>query len=182
MHRKSEGYPWEMRMRPSSLCWTWILLPLALLADEHRVPSTVSIASTVPAQQRVLPMPLKERVRLEAVPKRGMCSTVPAVRAPDGLISGNGKMYVEVYGSPFAEQIVFHEERLIAPWKGDPLDAPKIASVLPEVRKLLLDGQYRKANELALATASEGPTKPETANLREHPAFIMHIDMPGQHA
>jgi hypothetical protein len=144
--------------------------------------SSVSLASFTPPEQRILAMPLKERIRLNAVPRRGMCSTIPAQRAPDGLLGGNGKMYVEVYGNPLAEQIVFHHERLVAPWKGDPLEAPKIASVLPEVRRLILDGQYRKANELALAKASEGPTKPETANLREHPAFTMRIDTAGQHA
>jgi hypothetical protein len=53
---------------------------------------------------------------LNAVPKRGMCSTIPAIAgAPDALISGNGKMYVEVFGNPFAEQIVFHQERLVTP-------------------------------------------------------------------
>jgi alpha-L-fucosidase 2 len=171
-----------MRIRPSRLRWIWIFLPLTVMADEHQMPSSISISSAVPAEQRVVPMPLKERVRLEAVPKRGMCSAVPSTRAADGLISGNGKMYVEVFGNPFAEQIVFHQERLIAPWKGDPLVAPQIAKVLPEVRKLILEGHYREANELALATASEGATKPETANLREHPAFTMRIETPGQHA
>src|ERR1035438_1451638 len=91
-------------------------------------------------------------------------------------------MYVEVYGNPLAEQIVFHHERLVAPWKGEPMQAPKIASVLPEVRRLILDGQHRKANELALATASQGPTKPLTSNLAEHPAFTLRIDTPEQHA
>jgi hypothetical protein len=142
----------------------------------------VSIASFVPPGQSITPMALKERIRLEAVPKRGMCSTIPASQALDALISGNGKMYVEVFGNPFAEQIVFHQERLVTPWKGDPIEAPKIAGVLPEVRKLILEGEYRKANELALATASEGPSKPETGNLREHAAFNMRIDTPGNHA
>ncbi len=151
-------------------------------AELTAAPSAVSLGSFAPADQLILPMPVKERIRLGAVPKRGMCSTIPALRAPDGLISGNGKMYVEVYGNPFAEQIIFHHERLVAPWKGDPVEAPKIASVLPEVRRLILAGEYRKANELALATASEGPSKPETGNLREHPAFNMRIDTPGQHA
>jgi hypothetical protein len=151
-------------------------------APDAGAPSSVSIDSFTPADQRIVPMALKERIRLAAVPKRGMCSTIPASRAPDGLISGDGKMYVEVYGNPFAEQIIFHHERLVAPWKGDPIEAPKIASVLPEVRRLILAGEYRKANELAVSTAAEGPSKPETGNLREHPAFDMRIDTPGQHA
>ena len=172
----------------------WIVFSLSALAGQTPLhaqvsphggasfPSSVSIGSFVPPNQRIEPMSLSDRQRLNAVPKRGMCSIEPANRAPDGLISGNGKMYVEVYGDPFSEQIIFHHERLIAPWKDVPLEAPKIASVLPQVRQLILNGEYRKANELALATASEGPTKPETANLSEHPAYDMRIETAGQHA
>jgi alpha-L-fucosidase 2 len=143
---------------------------------------TVSITSLTPPDQRISPMSLSDRVRLRAVPKRGMCSTVPASRAADGLLTGNGKMYVEVYGDPLAEQMIFHQERLLTPWKGNALQAPEISSALPEVRKLILDGQYRKALELSLATANQGETKSETSNLREHPAFDMRIDAPVQHA
>jgi hypothetical protein len=57
-----------------------------------------------------------------------MCSTVPAERADDALLNGDGKMWVEVYGNPFAEQVVFHQERILQPWKSHPLEAPKIAS------------------------------------------------------
>jgi alpha-L-fucosidase 2 len=146
------------------------------------VPTALFAQSLVPADEQILPMSRESRERLGAVPHRGMCSTIPASRPTDGLLSGNGKMYVEVYGRPFDEQIIFHHERLIAPWKGDPMQAPKIAEVLHEVRRLILEGQYRKAEELALAKAEEGPTKPETSNLAEHPAFTMRIDTAGQHA
>jgi alpha-L-fucosidase 2 len=127
-------------------------------------------------------MPLAERVRLGAVPKRGMCSTVPATRADNGLLSGDGKMWVQVFGDPFSEQIVFNQENLLQPWKGKPLEAPQIAYVLPEVRRLMLEGEYKKALDLSLAEAEKGDTKPATNNLRPHPAFYMRIDTPGQHA
>jgi alpha-L-fucosidase 2 len=141
----------------------------------------VSVNSLIPPDDRVTPMPLAERIRLAAVPKRGMCSTIPASNADNGLISGDGKMWVQVYGDPFAEQIVFDQENLLQPWKGKPLEAPKIASVLPEVRKLLLEGEYKKALDLSLSTAEQGATKPGTANLSPHPAFDMHIDTPNRH-
>jgi alpha-L-fucosidase 2 len=142
----------------------------------------VSIDRFSPVDQQVAPMPLAERVRLGAVPKRGMCSTVPATTADNGLISGDGKMWIEVYGDPFAEQIVFHQENLLQPYKGEPLQAPKIASVLPEVRRLILAGEYKQALDLSIAKAGEGATKAGTANLSPHPAFDMRIDTPGQHA
>ena len=146
----------------------------------------VSMTSFVPPAMRVTPMPLAERIRLGAVPKRGMCSTVPAKEASNGLISGNGKMWVEVFGDPFSEQTVFHQEMLVQPWKtGVPLVAPKIAYVLPEVRRLILAGEYKKALDLSLSAAENQPfpsAKPNSDNLGDHPAFDMRIDTPGQHA
>ena len=182
-------------MRLQKLMWILIFLSMGAWAagdppdmqlssphSSQSAPPVVSITSLTPPDQRISPMSLGDRIRLDAVPKRGMCSTIPATRAADGLLTGNGKMYVEIYGDPLAEQMVFHQERLLTPWKGNPLQAPKIASVLPEVRKLILDGQYRKALELSLATANQGETKSETSNLREHAAFDMRIDTPRQHA
>lgn len=127
-------------------------------------------------------MPLAELIRLAAVPRRGMCSTVPAERADDALLTGDGKMWVEVYGNPFAEQVVFHQERILQPWKSHPMEAPKIASVLPEVRRLMLNGDYKEGLDLSLAAAEKTETKPGTDNLKEHPAFDMRIDAPGRHA
>jgi len=135
-----------------------------------------------PAQEVVTPMPLAERIRRHAVPVRGMCSILPARRPADGLLSGNGRMYVEVYGDPFSEQVVFHQERLVKPWRGKPLEAPKIADVLPEVRKLILQGKYRAGLELSLNAAAGRNTPPGTGNLPEHPAFDMRIQMPEERA
>lgn len=142
----------------------------------------ISINSLIPAERRVHAMPLSERIRLAAVPPRGMCSTVPAVNAANALLSGDGKMWVEVFGDPLNEQIVFHQERLLQPWKNQPLEAPKIAYVLPEVRRLILAGEYKQALDLSLAAAEKTDTKPGTDNLRDHPAFDMRIDVPDPHA
>jgi len=141
----------------------------------------VSINSLIPANERIHPMPLAERIRLGAVPRRGMCSTAPAPDAVDGLLSGNGKMWVEVLGNPFSERIVFEQEKLLLPWKGKPLEAPKIAAVLPEVRRLILAGEYEKALNLSLDAAEKTDTKPRTDNLHPHPAFEMRIDTQGRH-
>ena len=156
------------------------VFPLGILAQSS--PAYVSMNTFVPLNQQVIPMSLADRIRLGAVPKRGMCSTVPGTTEDDGLLTGDGKMWVEVFGDPFAEQIIFHQESLLQPWKGKPLEAPKIAYILPEVRKLMLEGEYKKALDLSLAAAEKGETKPGTNNLRPHPAFDMRIETPGQHA
>ncbi|HZD48541.1 MAG TPA: glycoside hydrolase N-terminal domain-containing protein, partial [Silvibacterium sp.] len=142
----------------------------------------MSILEYVPADQRVSAMPLQERARLGAVPRRGMCSTVPAKTPGDALLSGNGKMWVEVFGDPLSEQVVFHQEKLLQPWLDHPLQAPQIASVLPEVRRLILAGEYRKSLELSLKAAEQTDTKPGTDNLKPHPAFDMRIVASAPHA
>ncbi len=136
----------------------------------------------VAAQELVTPMPLAERIRRHAVPLRGMCSILPARRPVDGLLSGNGKMYVEVYGDPLSEHVVFHQERLVKAWMGKPLEAPKIADILPEVRKLILQGKYREGLEMSLNAAADAGTPPGVENLPEHPAFDMRIQMPEERA
>lgn len=165
---------------PFCLCVVSAAFPFGALAQSN--PAQISKISRVSSDQWISPMSLSERIRLGAVPKRGMCSTVPATRADNGLLSGDGKMWVEVFGDPFSEEVVFNQENLLQPWKGKPLEAPQIANVLPEVRRLMLAGEYKKALDLSLAAAAKGETKPGTNNLRPHPAFYMRIDTPGQHA
>jgi alpha-L-fucosidase 2 len=146
-------------------------------------PKTVSLNSLMPADQRISPMPVAERRRLHVVPLRGTCSTIPAQSAEDGLFSGNGNMNISVFGDPFAEQVQFNDEDIVQPWKmGKPLEAPKIAWVLPEVRKLMLQGEYRKALEISMDAAEKAGPPQGTGYPHEHPAFVLRINSPGRHA
>ena len=163
------------------------MVPASAVAEvaESAAPPPIEPVSSLTAPSpdgQILPMSIKERNRLGAVPKRGMCSTVPARDAANALVSGNGKMWVDVFGHPFSEQVVFHQERILQPWKAAPLEAPEIASVLPEVRKLILRGEYNKALNLSLTAAENTPTKPRTDNLHPHPAFDMRIVLGEPHA
>lgn len=128
-------------------------------------------------RQRTRPMPLSERVSRGIVPKRGVCSTAPSRSVREGLVTGYGPVYVEVLGDPFAEQVLFHHERLMVPWKR-PFEAPKVAQILPDLRKLILDGKYREAVALAFDSMSQAGLP---INEYPHPtitAFTMHIDIP----
>jgi alpha-L-fucosidase 2 len=146
-------------------------------------PRQVSINTLVPSNKRVSPMPLEERLRSHAVPKRGICSTIPAISTEDGLFSGNGTMNISVFGDPSAEQVLFNDQDIVQPWKtGKPPEAPKIAYVLPEVRRLMLQGEYRKALELSLDAAGKNGLPPGTGYPQAHPAFVMHMDAPETHA
>jgi len=155
----------------------------------------VSITSFTAASNRIIPMPLAERIRRGVVPTRGICSIAPGNAANqrqmaangmiidlpsernDRLMSGNGKMIIDLTGEPLAEQVVFHHERLLVPWK-EPFEAPKIAYILPEVRKLLLAGRYREGLELSFKAATEAGLPPGTMNHGLVPAFSMKIDLP----
>jgi len=121
------------------------------------------------------PMPRAERIRRCIVPKRGFVST-----GIDGgtMISGDGKMMVETGGQSAVRPGEFsRHERLIQPWP-TPWEAPKIASVLPEVRRLIFAGQYREALELSLKAATDAGLPPGTMNHSVITPFSMRIAIP----
>lgn len=120
------------------------------------------------------PMPLAERVKRGVVPRRGFVST--GINGGT-LFSGNGKMIVEMEGNPLSDNLVFRERRLTQPWS-QPFEAPKIADVLPEVRRLILDGQYRAGLELSLQAATADGMPPGTMNHGPIIPFTMRIEIP----
>jgi alpha-L-fucosidase 2 len=126
----------------------------------------------------ISPMSLRERERRALVPRRGVCSIAPGKPFRDTLLSGNGAMYLELTGAPYGEQVLFHHERLMLPWRR-PFEAPKVAGKLPAIRKLLMDGKYREGVNLAFEALNQGGLP---VNLKSHPtipAFGMQIDIPG---
>jgi alpha-L-fucosidase 2 len=130
-----------------------------------------------PAGIQISPMPLAERVRRDLVPRRGLCSIAPGKSNRQSLLTGNGSMYVELMGHPFSEHVLFHHESLLVPWKR-PFEAPRVASILPELRKLVLGGKYREAADMAFRAMGDAGMP---LNLWPHetiPAFLMHIELP----
>jgi len=125
----------------------------------------------------ISPMPLAERVRRKIVPQRGFCSIAPGVVVSESLTSGNGAMNIELMGDPYSEQILFHHESLLLPWKR-PLEAPQVADMFPQVRQMVLDGRHREAMDLAVQHMNEGPIKQNTEPNRTIPAFLMQLDFP----
>jgi len=82
------------------------------------------------------------------VPERGFISSQPAETWEHGLISGNGTIGANVFGRPIDEVIVFTHERLFVPI-GKPVVPPDTASRLADVRKLIDQGMYKEATQLA---------------------------------
>jgi len=134
----------------------------------------VSISTLPPYDTQPVPMPLAERLRRGLVPRRGICS----IGTMGGtFLSGDGKMMLDVAGNPLAEQVIFHQESLLVPWKR-PFEAPRIGYVLPEVRKLMLAGKYREGLEKALWAATDAGMPPGTRNHMVVTPFSMRIDIP----
>lgn len=125
----------------------------------------------------ISPMPLAERVRRRIVPQRGFCSIAPGDLVSESLFSGNGAMTIELMGDPYSEQILFHHEELLMPWKR-PLEAPQVADIFPQVRRMVLAGKDREAMELALQRMNASPIKEDTQPHLTVPAFLMRLDLP----
>jgi len=122
-------------------------------------------------------MPLAERIRRKIVPQRGFCSITPGTVVNESLTSGNGAMNIELTGEPYAEQILFHHESLLMPWK-KPVEAPDVASILPQLRQMVLDGKNKEAIALAIQHMNESPVKQDTEPHTTIPAFLMQLDLP----
>jgi alpha-L-fucosidase 2 len=123
------------------------------------------------------PMPLTERVRRKIVPQRGFCSIASGDLVSQALTSGNGAMNIELMGDPYSEQIMFHHESLLIPWKR-PVEAPNVANIFSEVRQMALDGKNSDAIALALKKMNESPVRQDTEPHLTIPAFLMKLDLP----
>ena len=137
------------------------------------VPDVPEVAKPYP----ISTIPLEERISKKIVPQRGFCSITPGNVVREALISGNGTMNIELMGDPYSEQILFHHEGLLMPWK-KPVEAPNVADIFPQLRQMLLDGQTRQATSLALQHMNESQIKQDTDPHLTIPAFLMKLDLP----
>lgn len=148
--------------------------PKAPNADPFLPKLPVSILPYQIGKGKVAPMAQAERIKRGIVPQRGFVST--GVNGGT-LFSGNGKMIEEMAGNPLSDDLIFRHRRITQPWV-KPFEAPKIAGVLPEVRKLILDGQYRAGLDLSLHAATADGMPPGTMNHGPVIPFTMHIEIP----
>ncbi len=79
-------------------------------------------------------------------PERGFVSSKPATHWEQALVSGNGKYGALVFGQPLNETIVLNHARLFMPVH-EPLAPVNTGAHLTEIRRMIADGQYKRATE-----------------------------------
>lgn len=99
-----------------------------------------SVAAVVAALLVAAPLPAQYKLWYDS----------PAQVWTDALPLGNGRLGAMVYGTPAVERIGLNEETI---WSGQPnANAnPAALKAVPEIQRLLFDGKYRKAQDLASA-------------------------------
>lgn len=108
---------------------------------------------------------------------RGLTMITPAEQWREGLPSGNGTVGALVYGGVSKERVVFNHNEL---WYGGRVtDIPDMSAELPVVRKLLLEGEYWRANDHYRNKMREKGFK--GANGTYHPAFDLNLNMGVKH-
>jgi len=81
------------------------------------------------------------------VPARGFLSSQPAQNWEEGLITGNGRLGLNVFSRPNEERIIFTHEELFMPM-GEPFVPVDQSAFLPEIRQLIAEGKYKEAERL----------------------------------
>lgn len=100
----------------------------------------------MPHAFRYEPMSLEKR--REILPEKNVNSLYPAKFDVDAFVTGNGKQRIDILGRPYHDRIIFRRERICEPkWTQAP-EPPAVAHVLPEARKLLRQGEFKKAADL----------------------------------
>lgn len=116
-----------------------------------------------PYEYQIPCIPKEERSKI--LPPHSICSIAPSSvdRAPgltgtgwahvdptrpDHFITGNGSHWIQVAGQPYNDECIFTQELLYRPlWKKTPMP-PDYRPVLPQMRKLMLEGKHDEVNKL----------------------------------
>lgn len=114
------------------------------------------------------------------LPERGMWSDTPARIWQEALVTGNGRMGVLVFGDPHDERVVFNHERLYEPLLDRPVASPNVADAMPELRRLLLAGEWDAARRHFAKAATDAGYGGLLWTDPYHPAMAMRIEQPKQ--
>jgi hypothetical protein len=128
--------------------------------------------------------PEKRKILL---PDRCISSSIPARDLNDAFITGNGSHRIDILGDPLVDRIAFTHELCYEPaWDKTP-EPPDFRGILPEIRRLLLEGNYEEAittahNEqyrqgfASMIQKADNNTFSPPHSLTRHHAFFLTIN------
>ncbi|MCB1132467.1 MAG: glycoside hydrolase family 95 protein, partial [Verrucomicrobiae bacterium] len=93
-------------------------------------------------------------VAASAAPERGFTSKAPAAKWEDALVSGNGIHGAMVFGVPQDETVIINHGRLYMPLH-KPLPPPETATILPDIRRHMANGEFQKAADIVVELANK---------------------------
>lgn len=106
-------------------------------------------------------------------------SATPAIAWEDAFVTGNGQHGTMATGKAGESRIIcVHEELFLRGWDRRKIAVPKIANLLPEVRRLSDAGQFNDAANLACNEARKqlaGMGAPQAWSISPHPAFDLNV-------
>jgi alpha-L-fucosidase 2 len=85
----------------------------------------------------------------------------PASNWNEALPIGNGRIAAMIFGNPEKEQLQLNEETVWAGEPGNNLPVTDFHDALPQIRKLIFEGKYKEAQDLAMQKI---PRNPENNN------------------
>jgi alpha-L-fucosidase 2 len=114
-----------------------------------------------------------------AIPEHGALSTTWAENWEDGMVSGNGRMGVIVYGRPEAPILILNHGRLYTAYH-DPAEIgpANTARFVLEIRRLIREQGYGPALDFAYRKAKENGLVPDESN-DFHPGVVLNIKFDG---
>ncbi len=122
--------------------------------------------------------PAQAQAQAQAQPQEGSDQVLffdqPAAQWEHALPVGNGRLGAMIFGGTARERIQFNEETL---WSGGPYD-PVVEGAhegLPEIRRMLFDGEYDKAHDLFGRTMMGVPYE----QMKYQPMGDLWLDFPG---
>ena len=140
----------------------------------------------VPYKPKYEAMPLEKRKAI--LSERNVCSLAPSQEYADSISTGNGYQRIDILGDPYNDELAFWHERLYEPRWGETPEPPDLTGVMPEVRRLLLEGKLEEAGDIihqAQMDAGFGPLMNKwndniipPSSLRLHRAFWLAIKQP----
>ncbi|WOO40607.1 glycosyl hydrolase family 95 catalytic domain-containing protein [Rubellicoccus peritrichatus] len=123
----------------------------------------------------VKPLPLEERKAVMNIP--GMCSIRPANRWDEAIVTGNGTLGASVFGQPYKDKVVFNHERLFRPLLDERPLPPEISEALPEVRRMMREGNTHHAQAYWREVMAEKGHTGIVMTPSYHPAYSMLVEL-----